>query len=140
MWCRLTVRMDIEVTKNKKRKTAIRELAEAEGVGVARAGLINDRGRESAILAWGTEWEQYTVWGTHSIPEAVAAVRRHLVYDVGGSDREIEELMPDMSEFESARLYWANPSVKDTEEVWTKDDYSMEPVEGWTPWMMVDAG
>jgi hypothetical protein len=38
------------MTKNKKRKTILRTIAENEGVGIARAGMLHDREREEQVL------------------------------------------------------------------------------------------
>lgn len=46
MWCRFSLDWNIAMTKNKKRKAILRTIAESEGVGIARAGMLHDRDRQ----------------------------------------------------------------------------------------------
>lgn len=50
------------MTKNKNRKSAVREIAKSEGIGIARAGLINDRNRLASNINAAMEYERNLAW------------------------------------------------------------------------------
>lgn len=52
------------MTKNKKRKTILRTIAENEGVGIARAGMLHDRERLGKNLDPGTKFALNREWST----------------------------------------------------------------------------
>lgn len=67
MWCRYSLDWIIVMTKNKKRKFDVREIAKAKGIGVARANLLNERHRSAsptplAELDIAIEWEKNLSW------------------------------------------------------------------------------
>jgi hypothetical protein len=65
------------MTKNKKRKSALREISAVNGVSMTRAALLNDRGRENSVLDEILEHERNLSWYLKPLPEF-----QHLVGDV----------------------------------------------------------
>lgn len=64
------------MTKNKKRKSALREIVQSNGVSMTRAALLNDRGRAVSVLDGILEHEKNLSWQLQPLPEF-----RHIVGD-----------------------------------------------------------
>lgn len=64
------------MTKNKKRKSALREISVANGVSMTRAALLNDRDRAVSVLDDILDHERNLSWRLQPLPEF-----RHIVGD-----------------------------------------------------------
>lgn len=85
---------------------------------------------ETDIRVWETENAETVVWGTHD-PAAAYPAALAFYKSVSFAPEGLEEALA-----EDADRYWAEPSMID-EEVWPATSWRNEPVDGWTPYLVV---
>lgn len=86
------------------------------------------------IEAWEAEDASLVVWGTHDPFEAKYAYNHHIVEALSHVD---EEFLTSVAEWEDdARKLWADPAIIH-KATWEPGDYAEEPIDGWTPYLVL---
>lgn len=93
-----------------------------------------------AVEAWETEHAALVVWGTHSPERAYAAAAKWYTENVGPNDIP-EGLAVELVHciITGAGRYWGSPKLREIEDErpWPSPLISAEPVDDWTPYLVV---